>query len=445
MPTLQISEDSMTASLHLGPGERVDTEAVRALLRAKGVVHGVLNEPLARIAEQVGPVEVVIARGSPPIDGQDGAIEYRFPSGPRELRPSIGEDGRADYRNLGAIARVEAGQLLARRVPPQPGREGRGVRGEALAARAPRDFRLRAGGGVTLSEDGSSAYAARSGHPACKGNLIIVHAAYQVAGDVSLATGNLDFEGDLDIAGHVQRQMSVRATGSIHVHGSVEGAQIVAGGDLTVDEGVRHQSRLEAGGNVVAQYVENSQVRCGGSFSVREDVVQSEIDAGFAIVVGGNVIGGRVCAQESVEANAFGGRLGAATDVQALPREETLAELRALERERAEVLANLERITPRLREAREQIAAGGAGAVNHDACRRLIALAGTLAQREAGLSDRILELRQTLPRHRPRMLTRAGIYPGVRLRLDQAFRRVDAFVPAGGLMAVDGAIRTIGL
>lgn len=66
--------------------------------------------------------ELVIARAREPVPGEDGELESLLPEA-RERVPSVSASGRTDYRDLGEVQIVRAGDALMRRHPPTRGIE----------------------------------------------------------------------------------------------------------------------------------------------------------------------------------------------------------------------------------------------------------------------------------------------------------------------------------
>ncbi|MFP5502876.1 MAG: FapA family protein [Candidatus Sericytochromatia bacterium] len=443
MARIIYSSDEMQAVLDLEAGERFEAEALRAWLAAEGIAVGLIAPAAASIDQVVGPASVPVAMGRPAIEGENARIEYAFRAGRAALRPTIREDGTADFRDLGLVTTVQPGQVLARRIPPAPGRDGMTVKGKPIKARPGMDRRLRVGEGVALSEDGNVAVAERAGHPALDGTAVVVRQEFMIPGSVSLATGHVVFDGDLVIHGSVDLQMEVRATGSVTVGGNVEGALIIAGGTVTVRGGVRHQATIQAGGDVVAKYIEHATIRCGGSLGVQEDLIHSRAEVEGAVVVGGGVIGGEVWLGERLEARSLGARLGTPTSITAVVPQPEAEELRAIEAERAEIQQKLALITPKVREAQEALRHPARAQIDLEVFRRVLELSASLNEQDAALAERAAAIAQLPPRVRPRLVLREGLYPGVKVQLGQAFLRTDDLVPAGTLVEEQGSVRLL--
>lgn len=435
MAHLATTDDELEATLILGYGERLTPEAARAFLAEHGVRAGVLEAAIAAFEGLAGPASLVVAKGTPPRHGDDAVIRYAFRSGPQDLSPTIRPDGTADFRDLGAVAHAAPGTVLATRVPPTAGTDGVTVRGRALKGKPGYDRRLRAGDGAAVTPDGLSLVATREGNPHLRGEVVVVAPEYTVPSSVSLATGNVVYDGDLVIMGHVELQMEVRATGSVWIRGNVEGARVAAGGSITVDGGVRHQAQLEAGVDVIAKYVENSSIRCAGSLAVHENLVHGQVRAGGAVVAGEAICGGELHAGVRVEARTLGARLGTPTGIAVVPPEPHQEELARIKEELEAVRTNLQRISPKIREAQEAIAAGG---VDMTVFRKVLELASQLAEREAALD--LHALREATPTVRGMVVVREQAHPGVRVQIGIGHLTVKDGLPASTLVEERGHV-----
>jgi hypothetical protein len=444
MAYIEIANDDMTSWLVLAPDEQISGGEAMALLDAKGVCHGVNATRLAEVGQLTGPIRLAVAEGTPVVDGQDARVEYAFRVGRQELRPVIRDDGRADFRNLGLITNVQPGQVLARRVPPVPGREGLTVMGRSIMPVPPRDVHLRAGRGAEVTADGMAVVATIAGNPHCEGSVVLVRQEYVLPGGVSLATGNISFEGDLVVNGPVDAQMEVFATGNVVVHGPVGNAVIRAGGSILVHGGVRQQSTLQAGNDIVARFVEQSTVRCGGSLGLEEDLIHCDVTAGGSVVAGGSIVGGRVHLGERGEARSLGGRLGVPTSITIIAPKPPSEERLALEEERAVIRANLQRIAPAVREANEALRCPHT-VTNVEAFRKLLELSSQLMAKDAALERRLQSMSDPPPRHRPRLDVREVIHAGVAIQLGAATLRVSDAYPPGTLFEEAGAVRLVPL
>jgi hypothetical protein len=202
-----------------------------------GINYGVDWKACSRGVTTCAEEEVVIARGIPAEPGKDGRVEVLFSSNSK-VPVLAGEDEAVDFRERYVFTSVEAGDILAVKHPPEPGRPGTSVKGEVIVPPPPRDFNLLAGEGAVLTGDGKQVVAARAGRPVAsrQRNLVKVSVLPELVhnGDVNLASGNIVFNGDIQITGNVEEGMKVDAGGNVNVAGLVSEARVQAAGSILI-------------------------------------------------------------------------------------------------------------------------------------------------------------------------------------------------------------------
>ncbi|MDF9408501.1 FapA family protein [Pelotomaculum isophthalicicum JI] len=280
---LQVSEDGMSAVLHVRPKLRITREIVDLPpsnhlhievkekieklppvsleeiiqeLNKQGIIFGIDWEACARAAASCHEEEVIIARGRPPERGQDARIEFFFSL--NEKVPVIsGDAGRIDYRERFAFTSVDAGTILARKYPGGPGVPGATVKGGVTAPPPPQDVVLKAGRGVALVNNGLEAVALDTGRPLLLQNKnlseITIYPGLVHSGDVDLSSGNIAFKGDVLIGGNVNERMNVEALGDVRVAGHVAQAMIQASGSILVQGNVLSSILVAGGENAFIQ------------------------------------------------------------------------------------------------------------------------------------------------------------------------------------------------
>lgn len=266
----QLADLPATNKLYLSVIEREEylqpltrKELLQELSRL-GIKHGVDWIACSQGIASCTAEELVIARGIPAEPGEDGWIELLFPSD--SVVPILAkQDEPVDFRKRYVFNSVEAGEILAVKHPPGPGRPGTSIKGDIIVPPQPRDFTLAVGEGAMLANDGKRAVAVRAGRPVASrsGNLIRVNVLPKLVhpGDVDLASGNIAFKGDVQISGNVENGMTVEASGNITVEGLVSsGAKIQAAG-LIVIKGNVSSSLVSAGGTPAFMQEILSQVR----------------------------------------------------------------------------------------------------------------------------------------------------------------------------------------
>jgi len=285
---------------------------IEAELRSNGVVYGIDREALADLVKNKKWGEkVVVAKGTDPIPGEHGRIEYLF-NAPRQAKPKQLEDGKVDYREINLIQVVNKDDLLAQLIPPKEGVPGRTVEGRDMPARAGLAAILQGGLNTYFSDAPKRELRAMTaGSVSLVRGMVQVHSTLAVDGHVDFSSGNLDFSGDIIIRGDVKSGFRVKTAGNIEVHGVVEDAVVEAGKDILVKGGFEGSGRgvIRAGGKVHVKFIENQTVLAGGSVHVGETILHAQIEAGESVYLisgRGAIIGGKVKARDAITAKILG-------------------------------------------------------------------------------------------------------------------------------------------
>ena len=313
---VSISEDEMQCELCLECGvddDIIQYEDIVSIIEDKGVVYGVDYCLIhTMIDDKIYDKNMVIASGTKVIEGADGYYSYTFNTNP-DKKPKLREDGSVDYLNLNLIQCVETGDLLSRYFPRKEGIDGTTVTGKTVKAPIYKNLPPLRGRGFTMSDDGLECYAACDGKVELSVGGITVTKISTIPSDVGIGVGNIDVKGDLEIMGSVLTGLSVKATGNITINGLVEAATITAGRDVLIKGGILGGGRalINAGGNVYAQFVENSAINSGNCVQA-DSIVNSLVTAHNDInifgktssIMGGNLKANHIIRTKNIGSNA---------------------------------------------------------------------------------------------------------------------------------------------
>ena len=257
--------------------------------------------------------------------GKGGEVKLLFKQQPDPGK--LLEAERMDFRERDAVPQAAAGDLLARRSLPCPGRPGTDVRGKVL--KPPKNERdlLYAGQNVVAEEKGEEQvyYATASGWARVLKDTLSVMQRLRQRGDLDYRVGNLKIEGDVELEGTVRSRFVIEATGDVYVGGTVEGnAQIVAGGNVIVQRGIVG-AKVKAEGDLHARFIQDSEVNVGGDLVVRNYIRDSEVQVQGKATIQGNeggdrhlcLLGGTLLARAGVDAASIGSVYGRETSVMA--------------------------------------------------------------------------------------------------------------------------------
>ena len=168
-------------------------------------------------------------------------------------------------------------------------------------------------------EAGCKYYASTEGNVTIEGKCLTVTPIYVIEGNLDAATGDVNFHGDVFVQGNVFAGVTVKTTGNITVNGHVETANLFAGKDVILKNGMQGSGNgvIRAGGNVMARFLEQTQVFAGDEINTGA-LLNCEVEAGHNVVISGNrgtIIGGTVRAVEQISAASIGNRAGVTTQL----------------------------------------------------------------------------------------------------------------------------------
>lgn len=322
--------------------EPLTSERLLGLLGDAGVTYGIMGDAIDKLAaDPVVGEPVLVAKGQPPQAGKDATVEFLFDTVAKR-EPKVDAQGRIDYKDLNYLQSAKAGQVLVRKIPPEPGIPGKSVFGKEIAPRTGRDRPIVRGPNTHLAPDGLTLIASIDGTIIYKGGSVSVQPSQNISGSIDSSTGNINCVGSLKVVKNICSEFRVVVNGDLEVGGNIEDATVEVGGNVVVRGGFFGSGKgiIVAGGDVTVKYAENQKIRAGGSVYVGGEVMNCDIYAGDMVVIQGKmgrIAGGNVAAKHSVRASKFGNEASVATHVH------VAFDMKLMERMR-EVTKELERL-----------------------------------------------------------------------------------------------------
>lgn len=364
---LDISEDHMLATVRFYPpsesGNRMTFNEFLSDLHYKGITSGIQMTGLQDHFQSPGIycTDILVAQGKEPRQGTDAKIEYFFNTD-LHVQPTVREDGSVDYFHLNVINHCRKGDMLARIIPADEGEYGMNILGNRIKPREVKKMNLKYGNHVELTEDKMAIKSEVDGHVMLVDDKVFVSDVYEVE-NVDISTGNIEFNGSVQINGNVSSNFMVRSNGNVIINGVVEGAYIYAAGNIIIARGMNGMMKgtLHAGGNIVAKFIESAKVVAENGYVNTESILHSDVSAGDEIVVNGKkgfVTGGHVQAANKIVVKTLGAEMGAPTVVEVGVNPKMKEEYIRLQKEVAELMKALRSAQPILTSFTEKRAKG---------------------------------------------------------------------------------------
>lgn len=263
--------------------------------------------------------DVVLVSGKHPVHGKDGWLELLVST--REDKGTEDDSGRIDFKNRGTFPSVEPEQVVARLHPPTKGESGIDIFGKTVPPNEGHELVIHEGENIELFEDGITFKALEQGILINERNTLSVSDCLVIPGNVDMNTGNIKLDkGSVKINGNVLAGFSVEAPKHVLVEGSIESAEVRAGGSIEVKGGILmpEGGHVEAKGDLSASYMNNAQVVVHGTLTFKNEITNSRIQVLGEIRAEkgkGIIQGGVVSVSRGMEVNELGSELGVQTTV----------------------------------------------------------------------------------------------------------------------------------
>lgn len=274
--------------------------------------------------------QTVIAKGKPAVDGADAKFErlVEIPS-ERIMRPREMENGQVDMHDLGELVTVSPDTPLMRKTPHQEGTPGITITGNPITQYIGKDIPFNVGSHTEIDQnDDNILIATIAGIPQKIENGIRVDDALIIE-NVDVASGNINYKGDVIVAGNIGEGMKINATGNITVAGFIESAQIECDGDLFVAHGILghkiattdtlYSCEINCKGSVTATYSQYTHMKIDKNLNIKTQLLHCLVHCKGHISVQnessskGVILGGHLFAQQGISTVIIGSTAGTKT------------------------------------------------------------------------------------------------------------------------------------
>ncbi len=306
---LEVSPDKLTAAISPAKAGQAPPplDVVKLMLMEKEIAFGIVNDSLlaAHLSRNPMPAEpFVVARGTPPVAGEPPEIRYYFDTNPLRIGTLL-EDGTMDWKNRGDIPQVAVGDLLAEMVGGVPGKPGTSIFGLEIPPPRVKEPVLKFSKGAERSEDGRQILAKIKGTPKLGvDGRIGVFGVLPIDGDIGIETGNINFDGHIEVNGGIDNGYKVKG-GSLSIK-EIQNAEIEVSDDLVSYGGV-YASTILVGGHLKASHVHNCTLEVLGDLVVEKEIFGCTILVnGRCMVDSGKIIASKITAKKGITVKDIG-------------------------------------------------------------------------------------------------------------------------------------------
>lgn len=288
------------------PGN-ISAALVVGFLNEKGISYGIIDEEEITkylTADPFDQTPFEIAKGLEAVPAKDEVVEYFFETDP--LIFSKDRKGKTvDHQLSEDIPKVNTGDVLAEKTRGKEGQDGFDVYGENIEATKIEKINLRTGKGALLSEDMLQVTAEIDGRAEVSvDGIISVSNEINIQGDVSVETGDIDFDGSVIVSGAIQDGFKVKAQ-RLEAK-EVFKAELNIAGDIAVRGGILG-AKIISEGNLRAKFINSAQIEALGNISVEKEVVDSKLETSTKFLAGScKILSSQIVANKGIEVGDVG-------------------------------------------------------------------------------------------------------------------------------------------
>ncbi|WP_010411307.1 DUF342 domain-containing protein [Leptospira inadai] len=305
--TLKVANDALSAELTIRPGmikgRSLSTGVILEFLHDREisqerVLSDQIYQTLKNLADATSkmnfsPVTFPVAAGLSPTKGEDGWLKFYHP---QAQRVKIGEDGKADFRNIDRYIYVKEGEKLASLFEGIPGKAGIDVFGKPIAPPPIKRPKLTVGKNVQERQTIVDGKPLRDYHATTNGAVfstdssVTVSQELQIDSNVGIGTGNVNYDGNVLVKGDIESGASVVTNGSLIVKGNIESSDLTVARDLEASGGIKGDGKnvIKVGGHLNAKFIENAEIEVDGDVVIEGFILNSKIHCLGTIALNGS-------------------------------------------------------------------------------------------------------------------------------------------------------------
>jgi uncharacterized protein (DUF342 family) len=283
----------------------------------EGIDQQAFDDFVVKAAAGQQQVDMLLASGTPPVDGMDEYIELTVL--PTVTVQSGNEDVTSvDMHIVQTFINVSGGDEIGRIISAGAGTPGRNIMGVAMPPQPGKPMKCVIGKNIRCEDNGALLIATATGRFCQSADEISVEEEYVVKGDVNFRIGSINFKGVVDVRGDVLDNFDITASKGLSVSGNIGVNTIVSDGDISFcGMDGQSRSRIICGGNIHAHFIHDVDIECAGDVIAEVEIHNCTVRTlGRIVVDKGAISGGSCIAMSGIEAKKLGSASSAHTKLQ---------------------------------------------------------------------------------------------------------------------------------
>lgn len=221
--------------------------AIKDELSKNKIVYGILDENIKKCVSGKDIYRMLVAKGIKAQNDVDDTIEFKI-NMDEGSKFRQNKNGNIDFKSIGFVSAVEAGQVIAVKHNGVEGKNGKDVYGKVIKKEIGKKISITCDENCKIEDN--KVIALKNGKASFKGNKFSIVNIHEVNSDVDLKTGNIKFVGAVSVKGNVLEGMSVESGNDIVIGNNVESAIIKAKGNISIEKNAI-LSKIYSGGQDV--------------------------------------------------------------------------------------------------------------------------------------------------------------------------------------------------
>lgn len=415
---IRVSDDGMSAAINVvstaEKRRRYTVSDLNSAIRAKKIVHGIDSAALVRmVAKQQFNRDVVFARGTPSVNGEDGEIIHliKFPEGKRSVP-------------------IKKGDEICRIIPPTAGIPGMDVYGHALHCTPGHPITVPLGENTAYNRRENFLYAKESGSISVNNGVYTVCDELVLNENITQAHGKIEFSGDIVINGNVGENTIIVSEKNIYIKGKITGGSVTAKGSITAEMPVKDSVLTTEKGNMKFSSCTGCVISCGGELEAASLYnCKTKCTGDLSCTINqGNINGGVTECTGKLVCNTAGSRLGEKTEIVVGDCSDLVAERVFLIRSATRLDNDIEKLDERLSKLEiQKNALGFLSAEDQDFVNAAKRIKEQKLEQKAPITARIAEIEKLMAfAEDASFRTTRSLHAGVTLRIKGFRREIDA-------------------
>ncbi len=232
-----------------------------------------------------------------------------------DQKPEVLDSKSVDFHHIKSFLVVSQNEHLGNIIINEPGEDGLDLYGHPIPS--PKKYVNYLSKGENVYSNNGKVYSEIEGAFKILNNKITVDPVLSIQKDVDYSTGDIKFNGDVNITQSIREGFTVKAGRDMYVGESIEPANISCGNSLYAKQGIIGSDKytINCTNSLHALHIENAHIKCNGTISIKNCIINSKIYCldNISMDEASSIIGGIYHIQNGIHTGHIGNKSGVKT------------------------------------------------------------------------------------------------------------------------------------